>query len=429
MSKLQLYISKSGREQVRLADINADSVVSGAIKDMRATVANVDYPASDKSVFYIVDNIQAGYCIHIIRTIPPTKPNYLDATIFVGSETDIMAEDLADTIAVVTEKMLASAVTDADMKELEEFFAVDYDNKDKVKRIKPSRGSETAYVACSGRRSFESLISEGLYRPEWSAYKCVVVIGDDFGMMPGTVVDLDEVESEAEKPRRKSKDVAEDKVADEEATLHYGFVLPMTTPDGHTTLEFEVESSKPITRSPISGYEIAGKAKEGEVNRLRRGNDDGIYGKLGRLIWIIAGFVVGVVVMMIASLFDVEDSHAEKASSSASHEKVASTEGVESSEATAYLDNNNIWQREQMERIEGLQGLFDAMNQFRFDELGGKWSKELSGSKNFARVARAAQKARSKKVDPRRDKDHNPCYNREGDTRINWVGYIYWIDP
>lgn len=428
MSKLQLYISKSGREQVRLADINADSAVSGEIKDMCATVANVDYPASDKSVFYIVDNIQAGYCIHIIRTIPPTKPNYLDATIFVGSETDIMAEDLADTIAVVTEKMLASAVTDADMKELEEFFAVDYDNKDKVKRIKPSRGSETAYVACSGRRSFESLISEGLYRPEWSAYKCVVVIGDDFGMMPGTAVDLDEVENEAEKPRRKSKDVAEDKAAAEEATLHYGFVLPMTTPDGHTTLEFEVESSKPITRSPISGYEIAGKAKEGEVNRLRRVNDDGIYGKLGRWIWGIAGFAIGVAVMMIAGLFG-GDSAAESSASDDRQEKVAPSEGVRSSEATAYLDNNNIWQREQMEKIDGLQGLFDAMNQFRFDELGGKWSKALSGSKNFAKVARAAQKAQSKKIDPRRDKDHNPCYNREGDTRINWVGYIYWIDP
>lgn len=428
MSKLQLYISKSGREQVRLADINADSAVSGEIKDMCATVANVDYPASDKSVFYIVDNIQAGYCIHIIRTIPPTKPNYLDATIFVGSETDIMAEDLADTIAVVTEKMLASAVTDADMKELKELFAVDYDNKDKVKRIKPSRGSETAYVACSGRRSFESLISEGLYRPEWSAYKCVVVIGDDFGMMPGTAVDLDEVENEAEKPRRKSKNVAEDKAAAEEATLHYGFVLPMTTPDGHTTLEFEVESSKPITRSPISGYEIAGKAKEGEVNRLRRGNDDGIYGKLGRWIWGIAGFAIGVAVMMIAGLFG-GDSAAESSASDDRQEKVAPSEGVRSSEATAYLDNNNIWQREQMERIDGLQGLFDAMNQFRFDELGGKWSKALSGSKNFAKVARAAQKAQSKKVDPRRDKDHNPCYNREGDTRINWVGYIYWIDP
>ena len=98
-------------------------------------------------------------------------------------------------------------------------------------------------------------------------------------------------------------------------------------------------------------------------------------------------------------------------------------------EATFYLDNNRIWRRDDMEKIDALRGLFDDLNNYRFDMITGKWAETLAASKNFARVVRAANGSVSKKSDPRRSDDHSPSYNREGDNNISWLSYTYWIDP
>ena len=112
-----------------------------------------------------------------------------------------------------------------------------------------------------------------------------------------------------------------------------------------------------------------------------------------------------------------------------SAEEQAKPSQPQPSEATAYLDNNRIWRLDDMEKIEGLRGLFDDLNNYRFEEITGKWADSLGASKNFAKVVKAAEKSVSKKVDPRRHADHSPAYNREGDTGIGWLGYTFWIDP
>ena len=82
-----------------------------------------------------------------------------------------------------------------------------------------------------------------------------------------------------------------------------------------------------------------------------------------------------------------------------------------------------------MEKIDALKGLFDDLNNYRFDIITEKWAPQLSSSKNFSKIVKAASDAINKKVDPRRDDNHNPTYNRDGDTAISWRGYTYWIDP
>ena len=98
MNTLQLYISKSSHDNVRLAEINPTDEGRRAAADMRTAVSLIDYAPLAKLVFFIVTNLSGGYAIHVIRTIPPTRPNHLDATIYVDKNLDIMAEDLEEVL-------------------------------------------------------------------------------------------------------------------------------------------------------------------------------------------------------------------------------------------------------------------------------------------------------------------------------------------
>ncbi len=186
MNTLQLYISKSARERVKLAEINPTEQGRKAAADMKSAVALVDYAPSAKMVFYIVVNTADGYAIHIIRTIPPTRPNHLDATIFIDKKLDIMAEDLAEVLDKVTSIVLAKAVSETDMNQLRHLFDREYDLRDKDPRIKPSRGNDYAclsYGPDSGR-SLDQLLDDGIYRKEWSAYKGVIILDDTVTPVP-----------------------------------------------------------------------------------------------------------------------------------------------------------------------------------------------------------------------------------------------------
>lgn len=95
--------------------------------------------------------------------------------------------------------------------------------------------------------------------------------------------------------------------------------------------------------------------------------------------------------------------------------------------AVAYLNSHNKWKKSEMEAIPALRGLFDDMNNYRFDRLTGFWADKLGSSQRFLRVAEHARGAKTKR-DPRVG-IHNPTYNRDGDDEIGWHGYINHIDP
>lgn len=447
MNKLQLYISKSARDYVRLVDINADPTVAGQVADMRSVAAMVDYPVSSKTVFYVVRYVSGGYFIHIIRTIPPTRPYHLEATVFVGEGLDIMGDELSEVIDTVTEKVLSSAVTEADMQELKQLFDREYDSKDKIKRIKASKGSEIAYLRYgeSSGLSLDDVIADGVYQPEWSVFKCVVLIDDSLSMIPDSAVELGFDEEEEEGYREELSQTTNGKNASQ-TSHHYVFALPMTTPEGRSTLEFEVECSKPITRSPIAGYELGKKIAEGTdvSNKLKRVETSGIFGRKGRWIWSIGCVAVGMILMYLIGPSGktaaepsadetvteaVADTDKDSKTTKDSAKKATSANVAKATEATAYLDGNSIWDKGAMEKYDDLRGLFDDMNNFHFQELSGKWADKLAASKNFSKVANASRHAISKKVDPRREKQHDPSYNKEGDTKIGWKVYTYWIDP
>ena len=82
-----------------------------------------------------------------------------------------------------------------------------------------------------------------------------------------------------------------------------------------------------------------------------------------------------------------------------------------------YLDSHEKWNRTEMDGFKEIQGLWDALNECRFDEiLKHKYLKELEGSKKFKELLRAIRK--------------NVChqsskkYNNDGDYDITVEKYI-----
>lgn len=244
MNRLQLYISKSGVGRTELIDINADENVRRLVGDMRSVVAAIDYKASEKSVFYIVVYVDGGYIVHVIRTIPPTRPVHLDASVYVDKKLDLMAEDLIDVLEQVRETVSAKAVTQEDMDRLRQVFDTEYDLRDKASRVKTMSGGQYAFLSYGGDSglSLAEVIDSGLYRPEWSEYRAVVVADASVASCPESMIDLSEAYEE--------------------------------------------------------GLESDDDVSPGDMNR-----SGGLRERIKCVLWAIMGFVAGIVVMLIAGLF------------------------------------------------------------------------------------------------------------------------------
>lgn len=117
---------------------------------------------------------------------------------------------------------------------------------------------------------------------------------------------------------------------------------------------------------------------------------------------------------------------AEGAAAGSSTANPAATDEFSLQHAIDYLDNNAVWNRDEMERNPYLGGLFDDMNNFNLDELCGMWKDQLKDSKKFMDVADWAQSVKNKGKNPATGK-HSPTYNQPGDNLIHRQNYINWL--
>lgn len=117
---------------------------------------------------------------------------------------------------------------------------------------------------------------------------------------------------------------------------------------------------------------------------------------------------------------------AEGAVAGSSTANPAATDEFSLQHAIDYLDNNAVWNRDEMERNPYLGGLFDDMNNFNLDELCGMWKDQLKDSKKFMDVADWAQSVKIKGKNPATGK-HSPTYNQPGDNLIHRQNYINWL--
>jgi len=252
----------------------------------------------------------------------------------------------------------------------------------------------------------------------------------------------------------------------------YRFELPVRTTDHAAPVRFEIRTKKEITASPVEGYVTAGgNIAEGpsKINNLiyvgTRARNSTYVAAIAATVALILGVLIGYLAFHTANpekapanapveaqttpaaepllpapevpdvlngpeTPDNTSPEPEKETVAATAETPAAGENTtgDIAAAVAYLDANKVWKKEDMESNAALAGLFDDMNNYRFDRLKGHWAELLKDSKNFAAVAKAARMSAGKR-DPRSGR-HTPTYNPDAsDTSIYWLGYTYWIDP
>ena len=90
-------------------------------------------------------------------------------------------------------------------------------------------------------------------------------------------------------------------------------------------------------------------------------------------------------------------------------------------DAIRYLDENERWNKDEMEQFPCLKGLFEAMNSFDYNTLISEYS-SLAGSNKFQEIVSASENCIKKGIMPRR-----PRYVEEQDNIITFHLYLRMI--
>ena len=185
MNRLQLYIAKSLRGYKSLVSFNPDDIVSRHVGDMRDALAAIDYDPLEKNIFYLVQYIDSGTLLSVLRTIPSEKLDHLAATIFIPAQMDISADQLGEAVHAITRKMSAPGMSGADIAELRELFTRQYPDAGTARVLTPS--DRYGSYACSlyggqSGRTLADYLGKNLYRADWTPHKGVLLLDAELGL-------------------------------------------------------------------------------------------------------------------------------------------------------------------------------------------------------------------------------------------------------
>lgn len=159
-------------------------------------------------------------------------------------------------------------------------------------------------------------------------------------------------------------------------TYSYEFMLPLKNNAGDYSIV--IESKKKMEDSPVEGYVL-------ENDEVTTGKNYLKFKPYGAAFWrnsIIAA--VFVLLLGCGAGYFLSGFIGEEPVSTVENRKLKKEnkelnkdnnelknkiKDLESKEAIRYLDNRNEWSREEMEELEMLKGLFDALNNYDFDEI------------------------------------------------------------
>lgn len=263
-----------------------------------------------------------------------------------------------------------------------------------------------------------------------------------------------------EKPKQAPQPVEaqEEKKATPNRSNIYNFEVP-TTVGGMA--EFTLNTDHIIEESPIEGYEAAiVREGAGHVNRLYFKDDRSLMTMLKqRGPWALGGLIVGIVATLLFTCSRGGDAPAPAAAADSVTQTVdtvnnvaeqvnfASEQPVEqvavpasepvaetpqpaqpaaapvavSAEAIAYLDNNNVWSKTEMDKYPELAGLYDDLNNINRSRILNHWGPKLADSKTFTdRIVKHTKQGEKKKP-----KKTPYC----SDGKIGVQGWLNNVDP
>lgn len=197
-------------------------------------------------------------------------------------------------------------------------------------------------------------------------------------------------------------------------SYEYKLAIPLENIDGYINLE-PITTHKKLEKSPIKGYapERRGFSRH-EITYLK-------YAPYNKTFWIQAAIVLGIVLILGVALgawgwnklkteklinensalkYEIEQLKL-KGGHNYSHQEDEETTSKQednvrdADEVIAYLDNNNVWNREKMEGFSQIKGLWDALNTHDFNKVLG-FENTLKDSKRFKKLVQAVKKNKNK---------------------------------
>lgn len=220
----------------------------------------------------------------------------------------------------------------------------------------------------------------------------------------------------------------------QERTKVYCFEMPVKSADIGAPVRFKIYTKRVLDESPLEGYVALDSIQEGESRTNHLACATSATTTIQKAIFAGIGFVVGLLLMFglskcggsegdPSSVVVKKDTVGQNVEMPALSETVANLNNTPSATTAApesqpapetktndvkpsqsaiqYLDKNKVWSREKMEAYPELKGLYDDINNFRYDKLTGQWADKLSGSKEYARVVKhTKQGARKKRPEP-----------------------------
>ena len=226
--------------------------------------------------------------------------------------------------------------------------------------------------------------------------------------------------------------------------FHYEFAIPVYEEGRNTNNDaiVIVETYLKLHSSPIKGYSLeSSRIQEGEgrINRLFL--DDKLFSKLKYMAYGFASCIF--ILLMYAGCNALENyefnlgwppikeiKHAPKTDYNTANEGLEDVNQVDTDSVNAlrYLEGNDTWHKDSLEKYEATRGLFEDLNTFDVKALMGKMEGVLHNSNKLSVIAEKLNEYVNEGKDPHKGKEKNSGnYNSSTDKGIDINNYLNWL--
>jgi hypothetical protein len=183
MNKLQLYITKSGNTFKSLFNLNPNEDVSRHVRNLTGAITKIAYDATEKNIFYMVSSTPDGIFFTVLRTIPPQPGHHLAAWIYIPNDIVIDGDALEQVVRLTTRKVSNPEVTNADVADLREAFAMEYPTNPDAPAVTQSQGIDYAWRAYGGDSglSLADFTGRGRFQQSYLPYSGVLLVDGELG--------------------------------------------------------------------------------------------------------------------------------------------------------------------------------------------------------------------------------------------------------
>lgn len=185
--------------------------------------------------------------------------------------------------------------------------------------------------------------------------------------------------------------------------------------------EYILTTQRRLTKSPIKGYSADDDISEHGINRLSYG---GIWQKV-KYFGIGLGtclLAVGLCVGWNVFVMDREFKFVDKQAAGLTAPQDEGYTLTDTQKAFNYLQNNDTWHKDSLDRFDATHGLFDELNEFKIDKI-----KDKNDTLNNDKLAKIVEALKNIPPDSRPG-THDGKYNAKDDKQININNYINSIN-